>query len=244
MKEGYANCISYWTPDNKGIVYASDDNPEKKGKIYVIDIATKKKKLLPTPAGLNAADPHIVGGMLAYSGTRPGRSPVIRMMKLDGSGDRQISAIPEAQSYGEFDPKISPDGTKVAFMRFGKKRAGGAVDIIVVDTKTGREVNVSGAGNTKMDGLPEWSSDGKRLVYWHIDSQNFLNSGLYTISPEGRSCKAIDLPIGFLYSSTAFFPGMGSGNDAKIVFSGRRLPAPVRQKLQAAQKVLKRTKGM
>jgi len=232
-KKGIANANAYWTSDNKGITYISTDNPEKIGQIYFLDLATRKRTRLPTPKGLHASDPQMSGGYVVYPGTKKGNAFVIRIMNTDGTNDRQLSSIPEKQSKGEFDPKISPDMSKVAFMRFGKKGGTGDVYIIVTDIKTGVEKNLSVQGKGNLDAMPEWSSDGKLLVFWHLNWNNALRTiGIYTIRPNGSERRKISLPKYYWYTQPSFFPGTGSGKDAKIIFSVRRFPAEAVRELQ------------
>jgi len=237
-KKGVASCNSYWTPDGKSIIYGSNDNPEKIGQTYIMDIATRKKTRVPTPAGLATGDPFTNGELVVF----PARTPnikggyVIHIMNIDGSNARALSKVTQAQSQGEFDPKISPDKTKVAFMRYGKKGNRGDIYIIVTDIATGKESDISIKGNANWDAMPEWSSDGKRLVFWHVNRKDKLASGLYTIKPDGTDRKRIPTPFGYQFTITSFWPGTGSGDDAKLIFSVRRFSPQIRRKLEVLQK--------
>lgn len=230
-RKGVANANSYWTPDNKGIIFTST-REKNIGQIYKIDLATRKITRVPMPQGLEAADPHMVGNLLVYTGKEKGKTFAIRIMHIDGTQDRPLTPARGDHGKGEFDPKLSPDGTRVAFMRIMKGNPRGRVHIIVADLKTGDEKDLSGSGEKGRDGLPEWSSDGKLLIYWHLAARDFRKSGLYTIHPDGSGRRKIPLPRGYVYSSASFFPGTGSGKDAKIIFSVRRLPFELRRKLE------------
>lgn len=94
---------------------------------------------------------------------------------------------------------------------------------ILIDLKNGKEHDLS--AEKAVDGVPEWSSDGKKLIFWHVDVKEFDKSGLYTMSPEGSQRQHILLPKGYFYTMPAFFPGEGSGCVAHIIFSAEKNPA-------------------
>lgn len=237
-QKGIISCNSYWTPDNKGIIYGTSENPEGKGQIYILDLATRKRTRVPTPKDLSPGDPYTNGELVVFPGRRPDRKGgfIIYIMNKDGTNCRRLSSVLQSQSKGENDPKISPDGTKVAFMRAGKKGFQGDVRLIITDIKTGRESDISIPGTNNWDAMPEWSSDNKLLVFWHTNRTDLLKSGIYTIRPDSSERRKIPLPMGYKFTIVSFFPGMGSGKDAKIIFSIRRFPAQIRRRMQILQK--------
>ena len=219
-KKGVMNANAYWTPDNKGVIYISSDNPGEKAQIYIMDLATRKRTRVPTPAGAHATDPHMVGDLLVYPRQNKKGKFLIYMMNSDGTKNKQISAS-NARSKVDADPKLSPDKSKVAIFRNVEKNDW---HIIVVDVKSGVETDLS--PSNVLEGVAEWSSDGKVLVFFHLNRKDFFGkSGLYTIRPDGSERRKILLPSGYWYTMPAFFPGTGSGKNAKIIFSIRKLPS-------------------
>ena len=214
---------SSWTPDGRGLIYVSTDNPEKKPQINHIDLDTREISRLPTPANLRTTDPHIVGDRLVFP-VQDGEYPAIWTMKADGSEARQLTypAIPEPEDKGHFrlgdyDPRLSPDGSRVAFMRyFGKANW----HMIVADVETGEERDLSPPKS--VDSVPNWSSDGKVLIFWHADPKDLPKTGLYTVKPDGTERKMIPLPRGFLHKSPDFFPGEGSSGQTRIIFAATK----------------------
>ena len=237
-KKGATNCNSYWTPDGKSIIYVSSDNPEKKGRIYLLDIETRTRKQLSTPDGYDAGDPYTDGTHVVFPARKPNvrGGHVIHIMNMDGTGFRRLSSVPQRQAKGEYDPKISPDGKKVAFMRAGKKGMKGEINLIVTDINTGAESNLSVPASNNWDAMPEWSSDGKRLIFWHVNRKEPLKSGLYTITADGSDRRRISLPKGYQYTICSFWPGTGSGPDAKIIFSVRKFSPQIRRQIEQMQK--------
>lgn len=231
-KKGVIAANSYWTPDGKGLIYVSDDNPEGKGGDYHIDIATRKITRLPTPKDFVAADPHQVGDKVTFT-KMPGKGEkivTVWLMNADGSNARQMSSPkfpnPDKRAHpplGDYDPKLSPDGKKLAFFRhFGDDNW----HIVVVDVETGQEKDLSAP--VVMDGNPEWSSDGKLLIFWYGIKEPRLayTMGLYTMKADGSGRKMVSnaLPEGYFYTHPAFFPNDGSGPDARIIFTARKEP--------------------
>jgi dipeptidyl aminopeptidase/acylaminoacyl peptidase len=221
-RRGAVAANSYWTPDGTAIIYIGKD-PESKPQLFRLDIATRKVSRVPTPAGLIASDPHQVGNKIAFP--VKGRGPdAVWMMGADGTDAHQLShppnvGPPREPGPGDYDPKISPDATRVAVMR------NLGVDnwhIVVIDIATGQEHDLS--ASRAVDAMPEWSSDGTRLVFWHVEPKDPARTGLYTMRPDGSERTTVPLKRGYFYTSPAFFPNEGASPEAHIIFSGRRNP--------------------
>jgi Tol biopolymer transport system component len=209
----------YWTPDGKGILFIAKP-PRGSTELRRYDVASAQMVPLKGPAGMWLTDPHQVGRNIVFPAQDPKakKKNTIWMMDDDGRNVRQLTNPSPSDPYPvDFDPKLSPDGTKVAVMRqIGKDNW----HIIIVDVSSGRERDLSSAD--AVDGVPEWSSDGRLLVFWHVNPKDLRSSGLYTITADGRQRTRIDLPRGFFYTMPAFFPGDGSNSNARIIFSARK----------------------
>ncbi len=223
------NVNSYWTPDGRGLVYMSNDNKDKrKLRIKHIDIVSGVITDISPKEIPWASDPHQVGDAIVFPATM--NTEAVRsiwFMKAGSKKAKQVtfpdvlkSALKSKPPAGDSDPKISPDGTKVAFTRhFGK----GSFHNCIVDLETGEEKDLS--RSTTVDVMPEWSSDGRLLMYWHVDLKNIRKIGLYTVDPEGKKApQQIPLPRGYHFKMPAFFPREGSGEDTRIIFTGKVVP--------------------
>lgn len=228
-----------WTPDGNSLIYISTDNAQRTPEIRQIDLVTRQVTRVPTPAGLKASDPHWEAGRIVFAvkGEKskiPGElwttnieggevADSLWLMNEDGSGARQITRPVRTNSdpglYGDFDPKLSPDGTKVAFMRID---GGNSWTVMVLDLASGEEKLLTPDG--PMEWLPTWASDSTLLLYVHIDIDNLQEIGLYTTSPDGANRNIVPLPRGFLYGHSSFFPGDGSSDSARIIFTGIPMP--------------------
>jgi Tol biopolymer transport system component len=217
----------YWTEDGKAILFVSNDNPAHQGQISRVDLATREITRIVVPGGLWAADPHQVGRQLAMSVFDPKqKQSSIWLADIDAGKVRQITFPSQAGidlsvniPLGDYDPKISPDGFSVVAMRnMGKDNW----HVVVVDLGTGQERDIS--PDKSVDGVPEWSGDGRKLIFWYVDIKELKKSGLYTMTPDGRGRTRIPLPGGYFYTMPAFFPGEGSGDEARILFSAEKTP--------------------
>jgi Tol biopolymer transport system component len=129
-------------------------------------------------------------------------------MNIDGTGLRKITEpdIPrdilrKRFVLGDFDPRFSPDGNQVAFMRyFGDENW----HLVVKNLVTGLEQDLS--ADTTTDGLPDWSPDGRWLIFWHANRDNLRVTGLYRVRPDGRDRQMLPLPRGYLYKHSCFMP--------------------------------------
>jgi Tol biopolymer transport system component len=217
----------YWTPDGKGIIYVSTDNSSRTAQINHIDLATRKVTRIPTPKDRLVGDPHQVGEEIVFNMfDKENKKFVLGYMEIDGSKFRQITdpRFPEPSRgtpppLGDYDAKISPDGDRIAIMRHVDKAE---YHVVMFDTKSGEEKDLSAPGT--FDGVPEWSSDGKLLIYWHADLKQIHRSGLWVMKPDGRERKQIPLPRGYLYTMPAFYPKDGSGPNTRIIFSAEKAP--------------------
>jgi Tol biopolymer transport system component len=223
-RKGVGSVNGSWTPDGKRILFVEAVSGQS--HIALLDIASRQVTFIPTPAGYWPADPHQVGDTIVFTEHRPADPNYLWLMRADGSSPHQLThpAFPnENQSedppLGDFDPKLSPDGAYVATMRhFG----GPHWHIIVIDIGTGAERDLSDP--EKADAVPEWSSDGKLLIFWHVDLRDVQQTGIYTMRPDGSARTRVALPHGYFYTDPVFFPGDGSGPNARILVAAELNP--------------------
>lgn len=224
-KKDYLNCNGQWLPDGRSFVWLSTENSNKLPQIMKMDLPSRKVSRMPTPEGLATTDPHVVGDQMVFPVVGE-QAHKLWLMNLDGSNARQITdpQFPDGMAagkhaLGDYDPKLSPDGKEVAFMRlFGKE----GWRIFIVDLETGKERDLSGPDN--IDTLPDWSDDGKLLLFWHANKQSPEKMGLYTMKPDGSARTMIPVPRGYLHGHPEFFPGAGSSRDARIIYRATKAP--------------------
>ncbi len=226
-KRGIVASNGTWVDGGRALQFVSTDTPDKMPQIKVIDLQTRRISVVPTPARLKTTDPHRVGNRIVF----PAKGDTIDAlwtMNIDGTQARQLTRPSgftnkgsKELNLGDYDPKLSPDGSKVAFMRsFGNE----IWRIYVVDVASGREMALSPANAPGSDTLPEWSGDGRLLVFWHFDRKNLPATGIYTMRPDGSERQMVPLPRGQLTGHANFFPNDGSGKEARIIYMAKSLP--------------------
>jgi Tol biopolymer transport system component len=206
-KDGIINANSSWTPDGKAIIYISTDNQNRLPAIYRLDLASTQRQRIPTPGKLAVSDPHMYGEQLVFP-ARTGEPKGLWLMNSDGTGLQKITTPDISRDVlrkrfvlGDFDPRFSPDGNQVAFMRyFGDENW----HLVVKNLLTGTEQDLSASVTT--DGLPDWSPDGRWIIFWHANRDNLKETGLYRVRPDGSERQMLPLPRGYLYKHSCFTP--------------------------------------
>ncbi len=222
-KRGVVAANGCWTPDSKALIYISTDGGHA---IRQIDLATRRITRVPIPADLKLpTDPHWERQKVVFPVKAPAGADALWIMNADGTGARQVTHPARKNGdrspglYGDFDPKLSPDESRVAFMRID---GGDSWRVMVLNLGTGEERLLSPAG--VIEGLPTWSSDGRLLLFRHIDRAKLAETGLWTMRPDGTERRIVPLPRGYLYNHGSFFPGDGSLPSSRIIYTGTQMP--------------------
>lgn len=108
----------------------------------------------------------------------------ISVMDADGSNRRQLTQRRRPTSSEDHEPVWSPDGARIAFMRWNSTASpqdGKAIFVVNADGSGLRQVTP-----WKLDAgdHPDWSPDGRRILFRSPWSKIF-GSNIYTIRPDG-----------------------------------------------------------
>ncbi len=213
---------AYWTPDGKKLLFVSNDTPDARPSIQSYDLAGRQVLPFYAPEDLIVSDPHRVGRTVVMAGRLRSAPYLSRLYLVDADSKvRRQLTDPQYASFarmdpplGDYDPKLSPDGKSIATMRrMGKDEW----HLMVIDADSGTEMDLSRPN--AVDAVPEWSSDGRLLIFWSVNPVNVKESGLYSIRPNGFERKRVPLPSGSFYTMPAFFPGSGSSPASRIIYS-------------------------
>ena len=232
---GEVNGNASFSSDGKRIIFVSTRSG-KGALLYWYEIATGLTTQVPTPPSLHRlSDPHEVGDKIVFpSGSEQGGGlQGIWMMNRDGSQARQItfpkksSGTPsESLSQGDYDPRLSPDGSRVSIFR----NVGSAFHVVLADTASGAEMDLTEPlfPERKMtaEGVAAWSSDGKLLVFRHIalPREGPQGVGIYIMKPDGSGRKKVPIAKGeFPHVQPEFFPE-GSDAQARVVYQTKKDP--------------------
>jgi len=186
--------------------------------IYVMDADGRGEALL-YDSGYHDADIHWVGDTIAFT-----RNFQIWVMKSYGADARRVTDPPRAGEwgaavlpFGDYDPRISPDGGRIVFERVVDDASPhGNYDLFVINLDGTGETRLTETGWTQ--GLASWSHGGNRLVFIVSAVGEEGRYDLYTVAPDGADVVSLteDLfPPGFLAHSAEFTP-----DDSALYFVG------------------------
>jgi Tol biopolymer transport system component len=212
----YMDAYPVWSPDGSRIAYLSW--PSETLDIYVMDSDGGDQELL-YDSRLHDADIHWRGGKIAFT-----RNSQIWVMDDDGTGATQLTDYPRAGEWGDavlpfedYDPRISPDGSKIVFERMVDDASPhGNYDLFCVNIDGSGEAALTDTGWTQ--GMAVWSSSGEELVYLVSAIGTEGRYDIYTMNSDGTDMRDMtsDLfPQGFLAHCPIFSP-----EDSKIYFAG------------------------
>ena len=249
---GQFNSNNYWVGTTNEFTYLS--GPTSALKFYRTTVDAQMN-LTSVPAQISVAstivpvDPQTNLGTnkIVYSGLyNPGSGFVksIFLMNLsdstsvvglsigrDHANTQIVCADATCANIMENDPKISPDGTKVVFMRqapsSGLNGFGWHIFVVPVATPLS-EVDISysylGSSTLKNDVLPEWV-DNTTLIFSTIEivSASDITKNVYTMKSDGTQRAKITLPDGFRYSDV--FPYVDSSGKKRMILSAEKINA-------------------
>ena len=212
----YMDVYPVWSPDGSRIAYLSW--PSETLDIYVMDSDGGDQELL-YDSGFHDADIHWRGDKIAFT-----RNSQIWVMDDDGTGAIQLTAPPRAGEwgdavlpFGDYDPRISPDGSRVVFERMvDDVSPHGNYDLFCVNIDGSGEAALTETGWTQ--GMAVWSSSGEELVYLLSAIGTEGRYDIFTVNSDGTDVRDLtsDLfPLGFLAHCPIFSP-----DDSTIYFVG------------------------
>lgn len=205
-----------WSPDGSQIAYLSWR--ESTLDIYVMDVDGSNQRLL-YDSGFHDADIDWVDGRIAF--TSQGQ---IWIMQEDSSNVRQLTNHPRAGEwgnanlpFGDFDPRISHDGSRVLFSRMVDDRSQhGNYDFYTVDIDGANLSQLTDTGYSQ--GLSNWSTTGDRIVYIIGAVDDVGQYDVYVMNSDGTGNHSItpdSFPPSFVVHWATF-----SHDDSTVFFVG------------------------
>lgn len=206
-----------WSPDNTRIAFLSFRGSNL--DIYVMNADGTGDTLL-YDSGSHDGDVDWVGSCIVFtSGFK------IWKMNDDGTSAAPVTNPENAGQWGnanlpigDYDPKLSPDGTKIVFERLeDPSTTHGRYNFFVVDSNGANEIRQTSSGYAQ--GLASWSHSGTRLVYVvaAIDEQGAYD--IYMMNADGTDDRNVT-PGYFPEDFLCYAPVFGRG-DSELHFVGQ-----------------------
>ena len=205
-----------WSPDDTEIAFLTQ---RENGLGIFLMNADGSAPIALIDSAAHEADIDWVGDQIVFT-----RDSQIWIMKSDGSLARPLTNPPRAGEwgaanlpFGDYDPRISPDGSNVVFERLvGDDSVHGNYDLFVMDLETSQETRLTTSGYSQ--GLASWSHSGEQLVYIVSAIDGAGQYDLYLMDTDGaniRNSTPETFPTEFLCHWAIF-----SNDDSALYFIG------------------------
>ena len=157
-----------WSPDGTTVAFLRVENDTTHSIYTVPALGGTPRKLLETRSAFYGLDWSPDGRALLFA-VRAAPNAPYRIARLDlATRDTTLLSDPPASSVGDVQPRWSPSGDAIAFIR--EARTGGAdLYLMNADGSAPRTVTRNGLGIRGLD----WMHDGERLVYASYQSGTF-----------------------------------------------------------------------
>ena len=206
-----------WSPDGSQIAFLSWRNTTL--DIYLMDADGNNQTLL-YDSGYHDADLDWVGNKIAFTS-----QDRIWIMEEDGSDPRPLTDPPRAGEwgqanlpFGDYDPRLSPDGARVVFSRLvDDESVHGNYDLYIMDLDGSSLKNLTMTGYSQ--GLSSWSPGGEKLLYIisAIGKQGVYDlSSINSDGSENISLTPTYFPVHFLIHGARY-----SADSAAVYFIGQ-----------------------
>lgn len=139
-----------WSPDHSKIVFVASD------LIRIMNADGTGVKNLTTTGSSRMPSFSADGQKIVFVRDNARNRSDVYSVHVDGTNEKVL--VKTAQT-DEVSPRLSPDGTKLAFSSIRRNE----VDIVVLDLATGRRSVIVADPNPQI--APAWSPDGKRLAF-------------------------------------------------------------------------------
>lgn len=209
------------SPSDSAFVFLSSRQEPLNLDLYLVGSDGSNERLF-FDSGTHDADVHWRKELITFTSDNR-----IWTINADGSDPAPLTDPPQAGEwgnapypYGDFDPRLSPDATKVAFSRLvDAANPNGSYDIFLIDITGANETSLTTNGiDGYTQGLASWSQAGDRIVFEVAAISGTGTFDIWMIDVNGNNLRNITpdyFPANFLCHSPLF-----SFNDSIIFFTG------------------------
>jgi len=205
-----------WSADGQNIAFLKWQNNNL--DIYLMSAnGSGEKKLYGSST--HDSDIHWQGDKIAFT-----RDSQVWLMNSDGTSAKKVTNPPRAGQknkanlpFGDYDPRLSPDGRQMVFERLENDESKhGNYNIYLINTDGTGETKLT--SNDYSQGLAHWSHDGKQITYIISAMGEQGKFDIYLMDTNGKNNRNITpeyYPDEFLCHSSIF-----SVDDSKMYFVG------------------------
>jgi TolB protein len=115
----------------------------------------------------------------------------IAVMNADGSGLRQLTQLRVPTSSEDFHPFWSPNGRQIGFVRLNSTARPAGRQAIFVMNADGTGVRRVTPWNLGAGDHPDWSPDGRWILFRSHEQGGFAGTDLYRVRPNGTGLRQL-----------------------------------------------------
>jgi Tol biopolymer transport system component len=198
-----------WSPSGDQVAAVSDVLPGSVRNITILETNGSASRTLDLGLSVTDVSWRPNGRELVFKGKNDRAGTYgLYIVNADGSGLRSIAPVNELE-FGWREPVLSPDGTQVAFARWGGTSDNG-IHILGIDSGVDRVLESDGSVNIDQF-LPQFSPDGTQLAIQRYTSGGYR----LVIVPVAGGGRAV--PIGPLQPEAAAEPSLSFSPDGSMV---------------------------
>jgi gamma-glutamyltranspeptidase len=154
-----------WSPDGRSIAFAADEG--KGFDLFVASADGRNIRRLTETSGDDRWPSWTSDGRIVFS-RRAGSFDPWQLHVITATGGDATALFPDAASDSEREPRVSPDGERIAYIS-DRDSADGDVDLWVAEMPGAGTRRVQRSRITRVrgtEGHPAWSPDGARVAYY------------------------------------------------------------------------------
>jgi Tol biopolymer transport system component/DNA-binding winged helix-turn-helix (wHTH) protein len=178
-----------WSPDGRQIAYLTHA-PDRTHDVVVIPaLGASPRKIGTTAAMAHGLSWSLDGKLLAIVDKEPTEKPEHIALLSVADGTKTRATFPPASDDGDSDPRFSPDGRRLAFVR--RPLLGAVADVYVVTLGEREPARVT-SDKTNVIGL-DWTGDGNELIFSSSRTGSMGRWSLWRVPAAGGTPRGVEI---------------------------------------------------